>query len=148
MILRFAALGILLAGAVVADDDASRAKLMGSWELTDAGKDPQIWTFQAKDAKGDVIHVTNVAAQKTLMEFDCDSFGHDCVVKDNGKTAKVSLYYNGPKLIQMETRGPLICKRAFVITGEGDTMELVWEIFAPSAKTETLHFKRVSSAAH
>ncbi|HUA63731.1 MAG TPA: hypothetical protein VML19_33595 [Verrucomicrobiae bacterium] len=148
MILRIAALAALLVGGVVADDDASRAKLMGSWELTDAGKDSQTWTFQAKDAHGDVIHVTNAGAQKTLMEFDCDSFGHDCVVKDNGKTAKVSLYYNGPKLIQMETRGPLICKRAFVITGEGDTMDLVLEIFAPSPKTETFHFRRVSAAAH
>jgi hypothetical protein len=148
MILRIVAVGALLAAAAAADDDASRAKLMGSWETVEAGKDAQTWTFQPKDPKGDVLHVTNASPQKTMMEFDCDSFGHDCVVKDNGRNAKVSLYYNGPKLIQMETRGPFICKRIFLITGDGDTMDLTQEVYAPSAKTETLHFRRVQAATH
>ena len=147
MYLRIAALGVvLLAGAAVADDDASRAKLMGSWQMTDAGKDSQTWSFQEKD-NGNVIHVTNVAGPKTMMDFDCDSFGHDCMVKDSGHAAKVSLYYNGPKLVQMETRGSYVCERSFVVTGDGDTMEMVQQIFAPAPKNETLHFKRVSGPA-
>ena len=145
MYLRIAVLGsLLLAGAAVADDDASRAKLIGSWQSLDS---TQVWSFQQKGGPDEVIHVTNIAGPKTTMEFDCDSFGHDCTIKINGHTAKVSLYYNGPKLIQMETRGSTILKRVFLVTGEGDTMDMVQDTIAPNPKTETVHFKRVAATA-
>ena len=144
MFLRIAVLGsLLLAGFAVADDDASRAKLMGSWQSLDS---TQAWSFQQKGGPDEVIHVTNVLGPKTTMEFDCDSFGHDCATKVNGHAAKVSLYYNGPKLVQIETRGSTIMKRVFVITGDGDTMDMVQDTIAPTSKTETVHFKRVAAA--
>jgi len=151
MILRITALGVvLLAGLAIADDDdTNRAKLVGSWQLADSAnaKESQSWSFQEK---GDTVHVTNVAGPKTVMDFDCDSMGHDCVVKDNGHSAKMSFYYDGPKLIQMETKGSSTLRRTFVVTGNGDTMDMVQETFAPNPKTETMHFKRVvtANAAH
>ncbi len=143
MIRRIATLGLfILASLALADDDASRAKLMGSWQaVADNGKDATTWTFSEK---GETLHITASAAGRTVMEFDCDSFGHECTIKDSGKPAKVSWWYLGPKLINMETKGPLVLKRSFVITGDGDTMEMEQVQIAPSPKTETVKYKRES----
>ncbi len=145
MILRIVALGaLLMAGTVLADDDdASRAKLMGSWQLADGGKDAAVWTISEK---GDTLHVTNSAAGHLLAEFDCDSFGHECAIKDGGRPAKVSLWYSGPKLVEMETKGSYVWRRTFGVTGDGDTLDIESAQIAPVAKTETLHFKRTPSA--
>jgi hypothetical protein len=149
MFLRIAIVGALLvAGMALADDEASRAKLMGSWQTADAAaKDTAVWTISEK---GDTLHVITSTAGRTMAEFDCDSFGHECTIKVAGHTAKVSLWYNGPKLVEMETRGSFVWKRTFLITGDGDTMELEQTQIAPAPKSETMHFKRVAAttAAH
>jgi hypothetical protein len=148
MILRIAVLGALLAASpVLADDDASRAKLMGSWQLADGGKDAAVWTLQEK---GEIIHVAHSLGGRPMTEFDCDSFGHDCAIKDGGHTAKVSLWYSGPKLVEMETKGSFVWKRTFAISGDGETMDIELTQIAPAPKSETLHFKRLpaATAAH
>jgi hypothetical protein len=147
MILRITALGaLLMVGSVLADDDASRAKLMGSWQLADSGKDAAVWTIQEK---ADILHIINSVGGRIMAEFDCDSFGHECAIKDGGRPAKVSLWYLGPKLVEMETetKGGVVWRRTFVVTGEGDTMDIEVAQIAPSTKTETLHFKRVAAPA-
>jgi hypothetical protein len=118
MILRIAALGaLLLVGSVLADDEASRAKLMGSWQQSDGSKDA-VWTIQEK---ADILHITNAVGARAIAEFDCDSFGHECAIKDAGRPAKVSLWYSGPKLVEVAQ-------------------------IAPAPKTETQHFKRLPAA--
>jgi hypothetical protein len=44
----------------------------------------------------------------------------------------------------METKGNLVLKRRFSITGDGDTMDLETIPIAPPGKVETSHFRRVS----
>lgn len=58
----------------------------------------------------------------------------------------MSLWFNGPKLVELETRGTEIVKRRFSIAGDGDTMDLETIPIFPSGKIETAHFKRVPSA--
>src|SRR5689334_18042113 len=99
MNLRIAILGaLLMTGYALADDDAMHAKLMGSWQ-DDSGKEPIVWMIQPK---GETLHVVNSAGGRTVMEYDCDVYGHDCAIKVAGKPAKVSMWYQGPKLVQME----------------------------------------------
>jgi hypothetical protein len=144
MTLRIATLlAVLLAGSAVADDAASRARLMGSWKLADGAQDAAVWTFQEK---GDNIHVTYSNGGRVVMDFECDSFGHDCATKDAGRSAKVSLWYSGAKLVEMETRGNFVLKRTFGVTGEGDTMDLELAQLAPGPKNETQHFARLAAA--
>jgi hypothetical protein len=146
MNLRIAIIGALLVvGYAMADDDAAHAKLMGSWQ-DDSGKEPVVWMIQPK---GDTLHVTNSSGGRTVLEYDCDVYGHDCAVKVAGKAAKISMWYQGPKLVQMETRtNGYVMKRIFAITGEGDTMDLEQAQISPSPKTEVLHFKRISATTH
>jgi hypothetical protein len=80
------------------------------------------------------------------VDFECDSFGHECAIKDGGRPATVSLWYIGPKLVEMETRGNTVWKRTFGVTGGGDTMDLELAQIAPSAKEEIQHFQRTTAA--
>ena len=144
MTLRLAALwAVLLACPAIAADDAGRARLMGYWKLADGGKDAAAWTFEEK---GTTIHITNSSGGRVLVDFECDSFGHECAIKDGGRPATVSLWYIGPKLVEMETRGNTVWKRTFGVTGGGDTMDLELAQIAPSAKEEIQHFQRTTAA--
>jgi hypothetical protein len=54
------------------------------------------------------------------------------------------MWFNGPKLVAMETRGNTVWRRTFGVTGDGDTMDLDLAQIAPSPKSEIQHFKRVT----
>src|SRR5690349_21544456 len=104
MTVRIATLNaLLLAAAAFADDDSSRAKLMGRWEQSDGnGEAKCTWALQGL---GDSIHVTNSNDIQTVLEFECNTVGKECTLKEAGRPSKVSMWFNGAKLVQLETRG-------------------------------------------
>jgi len=135
---------LLLASSAFADDDSSRAKLMGRWEQSGGNEETKsTWDLEGV---GSSIHVTNSKGKQTVVEFECNTVGKECAVEDAGRRSKVSMWFNGPKLVELETRGTEIVKRRFSITGNGETMDLETIPIAPSGKVETAHFKRVPSA--
>lgn len=134
---------LLLASTAFADDDSSRAKLIGKWQQSDGNADVKS-TWDLEEGLADSIHVTNTSGSQTVAEFECNTVGKECAFKDAGRKSKVSMWFNGPKLVQMETRGSQVVKRRFSITGDGDTMDLETIPIAPAGKVETSHFKRVS----
>jgi hypothetical protein len=135
---------LVLASSAFADDDSSRAKLMGRWQQSDGnGETKSTWDLEGL---GTSIHVTNSKGTQTVAEFECNTVGKECAVEDAGRRSKVSMWFNGPKLVELETRGAEIVKRRFIITGDGDTMDLETIPIAPSGKVETAHFKRIPSA--
>ena len=134
---------LLLASTAIADDDSSRAKLMGKWQQIDGDGEPKS-SWDLEEGLADSIHVTNSSGAQTLTEFECNTMGKECAVKDAGRKSKVAMWFNGPKLVEMETRGNQVVKRRFSITGDGDTMDLETISIAPAGKVETSHFKRVS----
>lgn len=71
--------------------------------------------------------------------------GKECASEDAGRRSKVSMWFNGPMLVELETRGSQIVKRRFRITANGDTMDLETIPIVPPGKSETVHFKRVPS---
>jgi hypothetical protein len=125
---------LLLAGAVFADEVAERDKLIGKWQQED-----ESW---ALETHGDALHVTHSVKQKT-DEYECTIMGRDCEVKVAGRPAKVSLWFNGGSLVEMETRGKDVVKRRFHAGGDGDTLLLDVIPINPEGKTETVTFKRV-----
>ena len=121
--------------------DGDRAKLMGGWE-SQTGTDH--WMFEAK---GDAVHVTYLQGDKKLADFECDTDGKDCATKVGGHSAKVSLWFNGSKLVELETRGSEVVKRRFAVAGAGEEMDLEIIPIASDSRAETLHFKRARVAA-
>jgi hypothetical protein len=136
---------LLLAGSALAADDAARAKLTGKWEQSDgSGEMKSTWTLKES---ADSMHVANSNLKGTIVEFDCNVGGRECAIKHTGHKSKVALWFNGPKFIEMETVGTEVVKRRFMVTGDGDTMELETIPLVPSGSTETTHFKRAPSEA-
>lgn len=134
---------LLLAGPAFADDDSSRARLMGTWRQNDEkGEAKTTWTLEVL---GGSIHVTHSNGTQTVADFECNTLGKECAVKDAGRPSKVSLWFNGLKLVELETKGTQVVKRRFSITGYGESMDLETIAIAPAGKTETTHFKRVPS---
>jgi len=131
---------LLLAGSALAADDALRAKLTGKWHQSDGNG--ETWTL--KDSGGS-IHLANSGSKETIVEFDCNTVGKECAIKHVGRKSKVSLWFNGAKLVELETTGNQVVKRRFAVTGDGDTMDLETIPITPSGQGETTHFKRVSS---
>jgi hypothetical protein len=142
MNLRIVGIAALVLGVTTFAGDADRARLMGGWESqTGTGGNRETWLLEAK---GDAVHVTYLQGEKKLAEFECDTDGKDCVTKVAGHPAKVSLWYNGSKLVELETRGSEVVKRRFAIAGAGEEMDLEIIPIASDCKAETLHFKRAS----
>ncbi len=145
MNLRIVGLAVLIAGVAAFAGDADRAKLMGGWESqSGTGSNRETWLFEAK---GDAVHVTYLQGDKTLAEFECNTDGKDCPTKVAGHSAKVALWFNGPKLVELETKGSEVLKRRFAIAGAGEEMDLEIIPIASEAKAETVHFKRARVAA-
>jgi hypothetical protein len=133
--LNFGILVMLLAAAAAwADDDADRAKLAGAWQLQDAtAREAGTWSFQNQ---GQTMHITHVAPDQTSTQYECATSGRECDIKTPGKPGKVSLWFNGAKLVQLETRGPEVVKRRFMVKDNHLEMEII--PISPSGKTETV----------
>ncbi len=136
---------LLLAGAAFADDYTSRARLIGKWQQNDGNGDAKS-TWILAEAPAEAIHVISSTGAQTVAEFECNTVGKECEVKDAGRRSKVSMWFNGLKLVEMETRGSQVLKRRFNVTGNGDTMDMETIPIFPTGKVETTHFKRVPSA--
>jgi hypothetical protein len=145
MHIRVLCLTALLFGATaLANDDAERAKLAGTWQLeggTDAGA---TWVLEDKVTS---FHITRSEGNQKVADYECTILGKECQVKDAGKALKVSLYFSGPKLVQMETRGSAVVKREFSMAGPADSMQMSVTSIVPSGKEETSHLKRVQVSA-
>jgi len=125
--------------AALAQDEAQRAKLAGSWQAADQSA---VWTFE--DLRYS-MHVTNLQGDRKIAEYTCD-LGQECEVKDAGKKVKVTLYFNGPNLVVMETRGGTTFKRRFGVEEKSDVLEMENIPIQPTGKTETVRFTRLQSA--
>jgi len=133
---------VLLAGTACGEDIAARAKLMGGWRLTEAdGKNADTWTIEDKGAG--VLRVSNSQGDGKVSQFECNTTGRECSMKDSGKSAKVSLWFNGDKLVELETRGREVLKRRFAIGEQADVLDVEVIPVVPEGKPEILHFRRL-----
>lgn len=130
---------------VLADDAPARARLIGAWQQQDdSGKGISVWVVETK---GDSLHITNSQGDQKISEIECKPTGAECEGTDSGKKVKVSMYFNGPILVQLETVGSDVTKRQFTITEQTDSMELAVMAITGNAKSETLHLKRIPPGA-
>lgn len=119
-------------------DGGDRAKLIGAWE---SHSDGATWILAEN---GDAMHITHVQNDRKLADFECNTAGRECSVKDAGKAVKISMWFNGPKLVLMETRGSEVVKRRFQIGGDGTGMELETIPIVPEGKPEMARLNRAA----
>ena len=137
----------LFVASTLADDSTGRAKVIGEWQRlqSGAGKDSgEAWILTGRE---NGIHIVQLQNGQKLAEFDCNTMGRECETKDSGRQAKVSFWFNGPKLVELETRGSEVVKRRFSVGDQGDVMEVEVIPIVPNGKPEVLQFKRVQVSA-
>lgn len=135
----------LFAATAWAADSADHSKLGGAWQVQgEARTGPaSVWVLEEK---GDAIHVTYSQGDQKLSEFECNAMGRECEIKDSGRQAKVSMWFSGPKLVELETKGSEVVKRRFALSGQGDTMELEVIPIVPVGRSETKLLKRIQTS--
>jgi polyribonucleotide nucleotidyltransferase len=120
------------------------ARLIGKWHQGTSGKDEgEVWSLETD---GDSLRVSRSLKQKT-EEFECNIMGRDCDVKLSGRRAKVSLWFNGGALVELETRGADTVKRRFRTVSDGDTLEVEVIPINPAGKTEVVQLKRIQQVS-
>ncbi|MGA3044319.1 MAG: hypothetical protein ABSF54_26390 [Bryobacteraceae bacterium] len=133
---------MLFAVAAPAADDAGRGSINGEWQL-EAGAGKGSGASWILESKNDEIHVTQLQNGQKMADFDCNTLGRECEAKDSGRHAKVSFYFNGSKLVELETRGSEVLKRRFSVGDQGDLMEVELIPVVPEGKPAVERFKRV-----
>jgi hypothetical protein len=104
--------------SLLADTQTDRSGLVGTWNQNGGTHG---WVIESSP---NGLHMTEMDASAPIADFTCATDGQDCNTKISGKKAKVSLYYNGSALVQIETRGDAITKRKFVVSGNGLKVEV------------------------
>ena len=136
---------LLLCVPVLADDVSDRAKLLGSWQQQDdSGKEATVWVLEVK---GMALHISESLGNQKIAEFECVPKGAECEGTVEGKKAKVTMYYDGPALVQLETKGSDVTRRRFTVTGQADMMDIEVVPILGAGKAETLHLKRIKNSA-
>ena len=93
------------------------------------------------------MHIQELEGGSKVADFACATEGTPCEIKTGGKRAMVSLWFNGPRLVEMETKGSEVVKRRFKIAPVSGMMEMEVIPIVPGGKTETFGFKRAQEAS-
>jgi hypothetical protein len=115
----------------------SAADLSGTW--TDTSDGSVKWILN-QDVS--TIHIKEVRGTEVKADYSCQVDGPECKLRDSGREEMTSLYFNGPKLVELRTRGEDVVKRRFTASADGKTLTVEVIPIAPSGKTETLTFAR------
>jgi len=147
MLLRLAVGGLLVLAYGWAGDDHSekRAKLAGAWQAPADGKDAgAIWSIEDRD---DRLRITQTLKGEKILDLNCSTEGQECQATDSGKNVKVVMWFNGPKLVEMETHGSEVIQRHFQPSDDGATMQVEVTRMDTGGKPEPVQLKRLDQAA-
>jgi hypothetical protein len=135
---------VALAGLAAADNRSDRANLIGKWESPEGGG--STWILQKS---GDNLHITHSQKGETITDFECNTVARECVVNNAGHETKVSVWYNGPKLVVQEVAGSTVVRHRMHVA-DGDKMQVELISIVPDRKPEMATFVRSteSAAAH
>jgi hypothetical protein len=125
---------------LLADDPTDRGLLVGKWQ-SEKGDGGETWRI-ATTADGLETAYSDRGDENVLR---CNTQGRECQLKQSGDEIKISMWFNGPKLVQMETRGSDVVKRRFRVVDGGQALEVERIPIVPAGKPETTRFKRVDT---
>jgi hypothetical protein len=133
---------LVICGLALAAAD-TQPNFSGKWQL-DASK------TEGSRLKGDTmliqqddtsIAVTNEDGGKTIAEFKCETNGRNC--KARGDIQQVSVYYNGPTLVELDTTGhDRVIKKRIHMTPDGRSLQIDVMHVNPPGPPEKLIFTK------
>jgi hypothetical protein len=84
-----------------------------------------IWAIEEADNS---IHLTQNEG-KSKTEMKCTTDGKDC--NFSGEKAKASFWFNGPMLVEMETRGDHVTRYRLKLSDDGKTLRVETNYIVP-----------------
>ena len=108
--------------------------LAGTWQF-DTSKSEQhsakiasaTWVIEEGD---NTIHIIETEAGNTKKtELKCSTDGKDCTIA--GEKAKASFWYNGPMLVEMETRGDHVSRYRMKLSDDAKTLRVELNSIVP-----------------
>jgi hypothetical protein len=143
------AVGLVLS-VLAAQAQTSRPNFSGTWKLDTAKSEikhskfpEQTWKIQAGRDK---IQVNEVPQGGTEHSWECGTMGKECTVDDSGTQAKLSMFYNGPTLMEFRTRGEEVVRRSIKMSDDGKTLQVDLSYITPQKDAEKLVFVKVEDA--
>lgn len=130
---------LLVSGALSLAQD--HPNFSGDWKLDTAksqGSDIKA-TELTIHQDGDSITVTGQKDGKSL-EFKCATNGQNC--KRKGESGQVSMYYNGPVLVELDMNGDHVTKKRLRLADDGKTIEMEVTPISPPGASEKLVFAK------
>lgn len=137
---------ILAACAVPAvGQDEDKPNLTGTWQFDSAKSDVRLikissatWVIEESDNS---IHITQTESGKSKkIELQCTTDGKECHL---GGDKKASFWYNGPMLVEMETRGGHVIRYKMKVSQDGKTLTVeITQIVPQIDKIDTLVFEK------
>jgi hypothetical protein len=140
---KYLCLSALLLSSVSASD---HPKLSGTWLLDAAHSHMQETKLKSETLKitqdEDMVAIdddSNTGGKDRKEDYHCLADGSTCKAKD----VSVSLYYNGPMLVVLETRrnNQLVIKKRLTTSDDGKTLSMeIIHVSPGGPKDETLTF--------
>jgi hypothetical protein len=115
----------------------------GSWELKKDGQ-PGAVSKLLINQREDEVHIRDSDVQRDMQtNLKCGTKGVECKARVDGRDARVTLWYNGPSLVEMETIGDDVRKKRLTLSEDGKTLTLEVVSIVPAGKdAEKLVFSR------
>lgn len=108
---------ILAAIAIPATLFAQTPDLTGTW-ISESNVSQKL----ILDQKGGKIHVQEMNGEKVDVDFTCSTSGQECEAKENGHSEKVTMYFNGAKLVELRERGNDTIKQRLALSNDGKVL--------------------------
>lgn len=131
---KFCLPALIACATCLADDHADREKLWGTWTAHDSSI-----TLRSN---GRTVQVSETQGPGKVAEFECNTMGKECKVNTSGRESTLTMYFNGPRLIELETTGKEVVKRRFRASSDGKQLEVEVMSIVPERKAEILMFQR------
>jgi len=137
---------LALAVLVLPGAAQDRPNLSGTWKL-DASKSQihaeksngATWVISEGDNTIDITETADGSGKK--VEMQCTTDGKECKVA--GDKATASFWYNGPMLVEMETKGEHVMRYRMKLSDDGKTLNVETTSIVPrGAEDEHLVFNK------
>jgi len=104
-----------------------RPNLSGTWSAAGA-----TWVINEDDSSIQITQSESAASKK--IELKCTTDGKDCKIKDLKATA--SFWYNGPVLVEMESKGDHVTRYTMKLSEDGKTLTVDTTSIVPKSSQD------------
>ena len=116
-----------------------RPNLSGKWQFDSSKSEVHTvrsagatWVINEDDSSIQIVESEDGA--RGTVEMKCTTDGKECKV--SGNKAKASFWYNGPMLVEMESRGDHVTRYRMKLSEDGNTLTVDTTSIVPQSTTQ------------